>query len=216
VFAELHLPIAGSRAVIQGFGKVGAPLAYLLHSAGMRVVAVSDVTGATWNPGGLDVFALSDHATETGSVAGFAGGEILERDAIWDVECEVLVPAALARAIDEPVAERVNAKVIVEAANGPTTATADEVLAERGVVVVPDVLANAGGVTTSYFEWAQNRQGYAWEEDVVAQRLHKTMHDAFVTVWARAAASDVSLRRAACALAVERVAEALEARGIAP
>ncbi|MFZ4584166.1 MAG: Glu/Leu/Phe/Val family dehydrogenase [Acidimicrobiia bacterium] len=216
VFAELRMPVAGSRVVIQGFGKVGGPLAYLLHSAGMRIVAVSDVVGATWNPGGLDVFALSDHAIQTGSIDGFAGGEAIDRDAIWDVECEVLVPAALARAIDRPVAERLQAKIVVEAANGPTTAEADEVLADRGVVVVPDILANAGGVTTSYFEWAQNRQGFAWEEDLVAQRLHKTMHDAFVNVWSRAQALDVSLRRAAYSLAVERVAEAMEARGIAP
>lgn len=214
-FAELDLPVAGSRVVIQGFGKVGGPLAFLLHSAGMRVVALSDVAGATWNPGGLDIPALAEHAAATGSVAGFAGGENLHGDDIWAIPSELVVPAALARAIDARVAGALDTRLVVEAANGPTTAEADDILDDRGIVVVPDILANAGGVTASYFEWAQNRQGFAWEEDVVAERLHKVMHDAFLTVWATAQRHDVSLRRGAYALAIERLAEAIEARGIA-
>ena len=215
-FAQLDLPVAGSRVAIQGFGKVGGPLAFLLHSAGMRVVAVSDVGGAVGNPGGLDPFALADHVTATGSVVGFAGGEALPADDLWSVPCEAAVPAALAGVVDADVARRLEARVLVEAANGPTTLDADPVLEERGVVVVPDILANAGGVTASYFEWAQNRQGYAWEEQVVADRLRRQMEQAFAAVWERARDLDVPLRRAAFVVAVERVAEAIEARGLFP
>jgi glutamate dehydrogenase (NAD(P)+) len=215
-FVELGLPMAGSRAVIQGFGKVGGPLAYLLHSAGMRVVAVADVGGAVANEGGLDAGALSDHVAVAGSVAGFSGGEAIAQDAIWDIECELLVPAALGGVIDEAVARRINAAVIVEAANGPTTVGAQAVLDARGIVVVPDILANAGGVTASYFEWAQSRQGYPWEEDVLATRLRTRMDGAFVTVWARAANLGVDLRRGAYVVALERIAAAIEARGLFP
>ncbi len=215
-FTELELPIAGSRAAVQGFGKVGGPLVFLLQSAGMRVVAVSDVRGAVYNPGGLDAFDLADHHRATGTVAGFPGGEAIDPEELFAVEAELLVPAALAGAIDEATAERLGARVVVEAANGPTTTRADDVLGRRGIVVVPDILANAGGVTTSYFEWAQNRQGYAWDEELVAERLRRTMDGAFRSVWARAEALGVSLRRAAYALAVERMAEAITARGIFP
>jgi glutamate dehydrogenase (NAD(P)+) len=174
-FRELELPMVGSRAVVQGFGKVGAPLAFLLTSAGMRVVAVSDIGGAVLNEGGLDINGLSDHVAETGSVAGFAGGESIAGDALWDIDCELLVPAALGGCIDTVVAKRITADVVVEAANGPTTIAAQSVLDERGIVVVPDILANAGGVTASYFEWAQALQGYPWEEKLVAERLRQRM-----------------------------------------
>ncbi len=215
-FVELDLPMAGSRAVIQGFGKVGGPLAFLLPSAGMRVVAVADAGGAVANGGGLDVGALSDHVAATGSVAGYSGGEVISAEAIWDLECELLVPAALGGVIDEAVARRIQAKVVVEAANGPTTVAGQAVLEERGVVVVPDILANAGGVTASYFEWAQSRQGFPWEENVLAERLRSRMDDAFVTVWARAQALGIDLRRAAHVVALERIAAAIDARGLFP
>jgi glutamate dehydrogenase (NAD(P)+) len=215
-FVELGLSMAGRRAVIQGFGKVGGPLAFLLHSAGMRVVGVADVGGAVHNPGGLDVGALSDHVTATGSVAGYDGGDAIPADAIWDIDCELLVPAALGGVIDEGVARRIKAPIVVEAANGPTTMAGQAVLQERGIVVVPDILANAGGVTASYFEWAQSRQGFPWDEDVVAQRLRSRMDDAFVTVWARAQTLGVELRRAAYVVAIERIAAAIEARGLFP
>ena len=216
VFAELGLPMVGARAVIQGFGKVGGPLAFLLSSAGMRVIAVSDIRGAVHNPGGLDPFALSDHVSASGSVVGFSGGEPLHEDDMWALECELVVPAALAGAITEAVAERLGARVMVEAANGPTVPAADIVLERRGVTVVPDILANAGGVTASYFEWAQSRQGYAWDEETVASRLRKGMDTAFGAVWAKADNLSVSLRRAAFAVALERVAEAITARGLFP
>jgi glutamate dehydrogenase (NAD(P)+) len=215
-FVELGMPMAGRRAVIQGFGKVGGPLAYLLHSAGMRVVAIADVGGAVMNTGGLDAGRLADHVAATGSVAGFNGGDTIAADSIWDIECELLVPAALGGVIDEAVAHRIQAKVVVEAANGPTTTAAQRVLDERGIVVVPDILANAGGVTASYFEWAQSRQGYPWDESVLAERLRARMDDAFVTVWARAEHLGVGLRRAAYVVALDRIAAAIEARGLFP
>jgi glutamate dehydrogenase (NAD(P)+) len=215
-FAAIDLPFVGGRAIIQGFGKVGAPLAFLLASAGMRVVAVSDVGGAVHNPGGLDPFALSDHVGVTGTVAGFEGGDHIAEVDMWRLECELAVPAALAGAIDARVARQLGAKVVVEAANGPTVPAADPILDQRGIVVVPDILANAGGVTASYFEWAQSLQGYAWEEDLVASRLRKVIDESFTAVWAKAETMQISLRRAAFALAVERVAEAIAARGLFP
>jgi glutamate dehydrogenase (NAD(P)+) len=215
-FREMGILMAGRRAVIQGFGKVGGPLAFLLSSAGMRVVAVSDIGGAVANEGGLDVSALSDHVSETGSVAGFHGGDAISSEALWEVECELLVPAALGGVITESVAERLSCKVIVEAANGPTTIEAQRVLDRRGIVVVPDILANAGGVTASYFEWAQALQGYPWDDNTVAERLRQRMEAAFTAVWARAQTLDVGLRLAAHVVAVERVAAAQEARGLFP
>lgn len=213
---ELGIPLVGGRAVLQGFGKVGGPLAFLLSSAGMRVVAVSDIGGAVHNEGGLDVGALSDHVSETGTVAGYVGGEDIDGDAIWDIECELLVPAALGGVIDPGVAERLRAKLVVEAANGPTTVEAQPVLDSRGIVVVPDILANAGGVTASYFEWAQAQQAYPWDDGVVAERLRQRMEHAFTDVWARAETLDVGLRTAAHVVAVERVAAAITARGLFP
>ena len=215
-FAALDLSIPGSRVIVQGFGKVGGTLAFLLASAGMRVIAVSDVGGAVHNAGGLDPIELSDHVSATGTVAGFTGGERIDEDDMWALECELVVPAALSCVITEDIAARLNAKVMVEAANGPTLPDADPVLERRGIVVVPDILANAGGVTASYFEWAQSRQGYAWDEETVATRLRRSMEDAFTAVWAKADTLSVSLRRGAFALALDRLAEAIEARGLFP
>ncbi|MBV8234348.1 MAG: Glu/Leu/Phe/Val dehydrogenase [Acidimicrobiia bacterium] len=215
-FAALDLSIPGSRVIVQGFGKVGGTLAFLLASAGMRVIAVSDVGGAVHNAGGLDPIELSDHVSATGTVAGFNGGERIDEDDMWALECELVVPAALSCVITEDIAARLNAKVMVEAANGPTLPDADPVLERRGIVVVPDILANAGGVTASYFEWAQSRQGYAWDEETVATRLRRSMEDAFTAVWAKADTLSVSLRRGAFALALDRLAEAIEARGLFP
>jgi len=215
-FARLDIPMAGSRAVIQGFGKVGGPLGFLLSSAGMRVVAVSDVEGAIHNPAGLDAFRLSEHVAKTGSVVGFDDADPIAPSDMWKLDHELCVPAALSGAIDQEVAKTIGAKVIVEAANGPTTPLADIVLNERGIVTVPDILANAGGVTVSYFEWAQARQGFMWEEDQVAARLRRAMEDAFSDVWNRSTELDVSLRRAAFAVALDRLAAAITARGIFP
>jgi glutamate dehydrogenase (NAD(P)+) len=216
VFAALDMPIPGSRAVVQGFGKVGSPLAFLLSSAGMRVVAVADVGGAVHNPGGLDLFRLADHCEAEGSVVGFEGGSPLAGSELWAVDAELAVPAALEGAIDDRAAASMCARVVVEAANGPTTPEGDQVLAERKITVVPDILANAGGVTASYFEWAQSRQGYRWDEEIVAARLARTIDDAFTDVWARAGDLGVTMRRAAGVVAVERLAGAITARGLFP
>ena len=215
-FRQLGLPLSGSRAVVQGYGKVGGPLGFLLGSAGMRVIAVADVGGAVHNPAGLDQAALSAHVREAGTVAGFPLGSPIEPDEIWSLDCELAVPAALGGVIGPEIAAKLRARVLVEAANGPTLPAADPVLADRGVLVVPDILANSGGVTASYFEWAQSRQGFAWDEDVVATRLRTFMENAFTAVSAKAAALGVPLRRAAFALALGRVADAIEARGLFP
>jgi glutamate dehydrogenase/leucine dehydrogenase len=216
VFRALDLPLAGRRVTIQGFGKVGGPLAYLLSSAGMRVVGVSDVGGAVANVGGLDAAELGTHVAAHGTVAGFAGGDPIDPEELYELPAELFVPAALGGVITPAVAARLAAGVVVEAANGPTTVAAEPILHDRGVVVVPDILANAGGVTASYFEWAQAKQAYAWEDDVVADRLRQRMERAFEDVWAKAQALDVSLRRAAFAVALERVAAAITARGLFP
>jgi len=215
-FERLGRPLAGSRVTIQGFGKVGGPLSFLLASAGMRVVGVSDVDGATANAGGLNVGDLADHVEKHGSVGDFPGGDRVSGDGLWDVDCDLVVPAALGGSITPDVARRLTAAVVVEAANNPTTIDADAVFAERGIMVVPDILANAGGVTSSYFEWAQSLQGYAWDSDLVAARLHERMASAFNNVWTRAEALEAPLREAAFVLAVERVAEAIAARGLFP
>jgi glutamate dehydrogenase (NAD(P)+) len=215
-FRELGLPLAGSRVVLQGFGKVGGPLAFLMSSVGMRVVAVSDAGGAVVNEGGLDASALAEHVAAEGSVEGFKGADPIAGESLWDIESEVAVPAALGGVIDASVASRIKAKLIVEAANGPTTVEAQPILDERGIVVVPDILANAGGVTASYFEWAQSRQGYPWDDDLVADRLRQRMEAAFTAVWARAEALEVGMRPAAFVVAVERVSEAIQARGLFP
>jgi len=215
-FEKHDLQLAGRRAVVQGFGKVGGPLVFLLSSAGMRVIGVSDVGGAIHNPAGLNATALADHVTRSGTVVGFPEADPIDEADMWALDAELAVPAALDGVITADVAQRLGARILVEAANGPTTPAADPILEQRGITVVPDILANAGGVTASYFEWAQSRQGYAWDEELVASRLRRTMDNAFTAVWSRAEALGVTLRRAAFAVALERVAAAIEARGLFP
>jgi glutamate dehydrogenase (NAD(P)+) len=212
----MELDMTGKRAVIQGFGKVGGPLGFLLQSAGMRVVGVADVGGAVYNPGGLDIAALSDHLRETGSVAGFPIADEITPEEIFTVPTDLFVPAALGGVINAAVAEKMDTKLVVEAANGPTMPDADPVFERRGIPVVPDILANAGGVTASYFEWAQSRQGFAWDGELFASRLRDGMDAAFRSVWSKAETLKVPMRRAAFALALERVAEAISARGFFP
>jgi glutamate dehydrogenase (NAD(P)+) len=216
IFRELGIPMAGARAVVQGHGKVGGPLCYLLSSAGMRVVAVTDADGGVYNPAGLDTLALADHVARSGSVAGFALADPLEPADLWKIECELAVPAALDGAITAEVAQSLGAKIVVEAANGPTLPEADSILEKRSIVVVPDILANAGGVTASYFEWAQARQCYYWEGEVVAERLRRFMESAFDACWQKSNELHVTIRRAAVALALERVGEAVRLRGLFP
>ncbi len=201
-------------AAVQGFGKVGADAARFLAEAGVTVQAVSDQYGAVFNAAGLDIEALGDHVQRTGAVVGFAGGEALDGAALLELEVDLLVPAAVEGVLHEGNAGRVGAKVIVEGANGPTTPDADRILRERGILVVPDILANAGGVIVSYFEWVQANQAYWWRADEVESRLEERMLSAWEHVLGYARSRDLSLRTAATALAVERVAEAHKLRGL--
>ena len=210
------LPVDQARVVIQGYGKVGGPAVQLLHDQGCMVVGVSDVMGGVYNPKGLSPMGLASYKEETGTVAGYPGGEAIGSDEVLEVETDVLIPAALEGVITEDNAERITAKVVVEAANGPTTPEGDEILHERGVLVVPDILANAGGVTVSYFEWVQDIQAYFWSEDEVNERLREIMESAHVQVIELAEEKKATMRQAATMIGVQRVAEAIETRGLFP
>jgi len=204
------------RVIVQGYGKVGSPLVKLLSERGMKVVAVADVKGAIHVPEGIDPDALARHYGEAGTVVGLPGSDTVDPDQFWSVPSDIAIPAALGGVITEKVAETITASVVVEAANGPTTGEGAAVLHERGVPVVPDVLANAGGVVASYFEWAQDLQGYMWEKELFHQRLEKTMHEAFDAIWIRHGELGVNLRETALAVGVERIAEATRLRGLFP
>lgn len=204
------------RVVVQGYGKVGAPLVQLLSDRGMKVVGVADVHGAIHVPGGIDPVALAQHVAEAGTVVGFAGADVVPADQLFTLPSDIAIPAALGGALTASVAETLTASVVVEAANGPTTGEAAAVFDDRNIPVVPDVLANAGGVVASYFEWAQDLQGYMWEKELFHQRLEKTMHDAFDAVWMRHGQLGVNLRQTALAVGVERIAEATRLRGLFP
>lgn len=203
-------------AAIQGFGKVGGPLARFLHEKGCRVVAVGDERGAIVRSDGLDVAALTAHVARTGSVVGFPDADPLDPAELLALDVDVLFPAAVEGVLDEDSAARVKARWVVEAANGPTTTEGDRVLADRGVVVVPDILANAGGVVVSYFEWVQANQAYWWTEREIEERLEHRMLEAYATVSQVSRAEGISLRDAALVIGVRRVAEAHLIRGLYP
>ncbi len=210
------MPVDEARVVVQGYGKVGAPVIRLLHEQGCLIVGVADVGGAVYNPRGLSPVGLEAHHAEAGTVAGFDGGEAIGGEDLVEVECDVLVPAALEGVITEENADRIRVWIVVEAANGPTTPEADEVLHDRGIHVVPDILANAGGVTVSYFEWVQDLQAYFWTEDEVNARLRRVMEEAYVDVLDLAEDRKVTMRQAATIVGVSRVAEAHTTRGLFP
>ena len=212
---DFGIPLKGSRIVIQGFGNVGGHLARLLAAeAGARIVAVADVNGGIANERGLDVPALLAHSAARRPVSEFPGGEAITNAALWTIPCEWLVPAALGGVITrETNARNVDCRVLVEGANEPTTPTADLILAERGIAVIPDFLANAGGVTVSYYEWSQNLQQYRWTHEQVNRELHATITKAYVGVRDLAKAKGVTFRTAAYAIALQRVAEAERLRG---
>ena len=203
-------------AAVQGYGKVGSGVVRMLHDQGCRIVAVSDVMGGVINERGLNPEAIERHKTEAGTVAGFAGGEPISNAELLELKLDVLVPAALEGVINESNADRVKAKIVAEGANGPTTPTADRILSERGVFIVPDILANAGGVTVSYFEWVQDLQAYFWAEDEVNHRLRQIMERAFLDVYGLSKTKGYTMRQAATVLAVSRVAEAHRVRGLYP
>jgi glutamate dehydrogenase (NAD(P)+) len=202
------------RVIVQGFGNVGRVAAELMHKAGYKIVAVSDVHGGLCNPKGIDIAKLAEHCNKTRTVAGFGGAEAVDAGEILFQECDILIPAAVENVITSKNADKVQAKFVVEAANGPTTALADKILEDNGVFVVPDIVANAGGVTVSYFEWVQDRMGFYWRENTVNERLEHMMVDAWVSVYAYAKEHNVNLRIAAYMLAIDRVAHALRIRGL--
>ncbi len=206
--------LAGTRLAIQGFGNVGSWLARLAAEQGAKVVAVSDIAGGVFRAEGLDIPALALHVRETRGVRGFAGGEPLDGDAIFGVDCDVLAPAALGHVLTAERARAVRARYVLEAANGPCTIDGDRVLAERGITVVPDIWANAGGVTVSYFEWTQNTQQLRWEEEEVNRRLERTMVRAHADIRSSMQRHGCDMRTAAFVLAVERVSAATERRGL--
>jgi glutamate dehydrogenase (NAD(P)+) len=210
------LPLDSATVAIQGFGNAGSVAARYLAEAGAKIVAVSDSQGAVYNAGGLDVARLKQHKALTGTVVGFADAEEIPRDDLLEVQCDLLVPAALEGQITSTNAPRIKAKMIAEAANGPTTPEADAILEANGVVVLPDILANAGGVVVSYFEWVQGLQEYAWSEQQVGNYLGNFMTKAFHAVHATAQERKVDLRTAATVLAVSKVTEATRIRGIYP
>ncbi len=216
-----NVPIEGATVVVQGFGKVGYWAAHYLAQDGGKIIAVSDVSGGYFNPNGLDVEALFEY-TRTSPTRTLEGCEeqlALDRvsnEELLALPCEVLIPAALEDQITSLNADQIQAQFIVEGANGPTSSTADKILNARGVVVVPDILANAGGVTVSYFEWVQGLQAFPWNIEEVQKNLHRFLDNAFARVYDFSQQRDVSLRQGAFMLAVSRVAEALEQRGIFP
>jgi glutamate dehydrogenase (NAD(P)+) len=210
------IPAVGASAAVQGFGKVGRAAARFLDEAGLRVLAVGDQYGAVHAEGGLDLAALERHVDATGSVVGFPGSDPLADDLLLELDVDLLVPAAVEGVLRADNAPRVSARVVVEGANGPTTPEADRILDAQGCLVVPDILANAGGVIVSYFEWVQANQAYWWTEAEVETRLRERMEVGWVRVRDYAADSGLSLRHAATALAVKTVTEAHLARGLYP
>jgi glutamate dehydrogenase (NAD(P)+) len=208
------LDVANTRVVIQGFGNVGGMSAKLMARSGFKIVCIIEYDGAVYNPEGLDIEALMQHRTETGSITGFSGGKDIDRESAFFLDCDVLLPAAKENVITTANADRIKAKIICEGANGPTTSEADAILAEKKIFVIPDILANAGGVTVSYFEWVQDRQGYFWNEQLVNGRLEEIMVNSFKDVVSFADKHQVHNRLAAYMLAIDRVASALQTRGL--
>ncbi len=210
------ITLQDARVVIQGFGNAGAIAARLLTEDGSRVVAVSDSQGGLYNKAGLDLNAVTRHKQEHGTMAGYGNAEAVTNAELLELECDILVPAALENQITSTNADRIKAKIIGEAANGPTTPEADRILFDKGVFLLPDILANAGGVTVSYFEWVQDIQSFFWEENDINDKLQKIMSRSFNDVYRIASERRVDMRTAAYVLAVGRVAEATRVRGFYP
>lgn len=212
----MEIPVHDADVVVQGFGNVGNASARLMHQAGARVIAVSDVFGGIVNRHGLDIPAVVEHVKATGSVVGFPEAEPIDNAALLELECDVLIPAALEGQITRANADHIRAQIIAEGANGPTTPEADDILSERGVFVIPDILCNAGGVTVSYFEWVQDLQQFFWNDDEINQRLDQIMTRSFREVLAVMRDKQVNMRTAAYIRAIDRVAKATMIRGIYP
>jgi glutamate dehydrogenase/leucine dehydrogenase len=209
-------PLNGARVAIQGYGNAGSIAADLLAAEGSTIVAVSDSSGGIHNPAGLDPAKVSAWKREHGTVVGFPGADEITNSALLEVDCDILVPAALENQITDKNADRIKARIVAEAANGPTTPEADAILYERGVFLIPDILCNAGGVTVSYFEWVQDMQSFFWTEQRINESLKEIMDQAFEAVHAMSHRHDVDMRTAAYMVAVARVAEATTLRGLYP
>ncbi|MBV8369000.1 MAG: Glu/Leu/Phe/Val dehydrogenase [Candidatus Eremiobacteraeota bacterium] len=212
--ARLGIAPKGAKVIVQGFGNVGSIAAKMFADAGCTIVGISDVTGAYVNENGIDIDGAIAYAQEHHSLDGYRGGEKMSNQAMLEVPCDVLVPAALEKVLTVDNASRIKAKLIVEGANGPTTPEADHIFSKNGITVIPDILANAGGVTVSYFEWVQDRQGYFWKEAEVNERLKENLLDNFKVVGDIAKARGVSYRTASYMVAIDRVVRSLKARGV--
>jgi len=213
---DIGFDVVGARVVVQGFGNVGGTAARLFYDTGAKIIAVQDHTGIIHNEFGLDVPDLLAHVANTGGVGGFEGAQVIDNDTFWALETEFLIPAALESQIHAGNAGTIRAKVVVEGANGPTTPEADDILKDNGIMVVPDVLANAGGVTVSYFEWVQDFSSFFWSEDEINHRLERIMRDAYAAVSKTAHDENVSLRTAAFIVACTRILQARQVRGLYP
>ncbi|HEY6134504.1 MAG TPA: Glu/Leu/Phe/Val dehydrogenase [Rubrivivax sp.] len=213
---RLHLNLDGARVAVQGFGNVGSSAAELFAQAGAKIVAAQDHTGTIYNDRGFDLSELIPHVRNHGGVGGFKGADRMGNEEFWDVQCDILIPAALEGQITAERAKRLKAKLVLEGANGPTVPTADDILADRGVLVVPDVICNAGGVTVSYFEWVQDFSSFFWTEDEINVRLDKIMTGALKHIWDTADKHAITLRTATFAVACERILTAREERGLYP
>lgn len=212
----LDIPLAAARVSIQGYGNAGSIAATLLADEGATIIAVSDSTGGIHNAKGLDPARVGAWKGEHGTVVGFPGADAVSNTEILELDCEILVPAALENQITERNAPRIRARIVAEAANGPTTPEADQILYDRGIFVIPDILCNAGGVTVSYFEWVQDMQSFFWTEARINESLHEIMDRAFESVYAMSTRHSVHMRTAAYMVAVARVAEATTLRGLYP
>jgi glutamate dehydrogenase (NAD(P)+) len=213
---RIGLKLEGARIAVQGFGNVGSVAAELFVAAGAKLVAVQDHSGTIFNAGGLDPAALQTTSTRTGGVVNHTEGERIDNEAFWDVACDIVIPAALEGQITAARANRLTAKLVLEGANGPTLPDADDVLAERGILVMPDVICNAGGVTVSYFEWVQDFSSFFWTEDEINARLDKIMSEALAKIWDTADMHRITLRTATFAVACERILMARQERGLYP
>ena len=213
---RLNLSIPGARVAVQGMGNVGGVAARLFADAGALIVAAQDHGGSVRNEKGLDIPALLAHVAQTGSVAGFAGGEATSAADFWATPCDILIPAALEGQITQANADSIKARLVLEGANGPTIPAADDILQSKGVLVVPDVIANAGGVTVSYFEWVQDFSSFFWTESEINERLIRIMQEAFAAVWDVAQKHKVTLRTAAYIVACTRILQARDLRGLYP
>ena len=213
---RIGLDLRGARVAVQGFGNVGSSAAELFVSAGAKIVAVQDHTGTLVQPAGFDMHDLMETARRDHGIGRAAGGQRIEGEAFWDVDCDILIPAALESQITVGRAQRLRAQLVLEGANGPTLLEADDVMAARGILVVPDVICNAGGVTVSYFEWVQDFASFFWSEDEINVRLDKILVDALKKIWDTADQHHISLRTATFAVACERILTAREERGLYP